>query len=135
MHDEACREMARDCLALRARRLERTLTRLYDEELAGHDVTASQLSMLAAITLLGGATAARLGRVLDLEKSTVSRNVSRLVEAGLVDSSGGLRVTARGAAAFRAGHVAWRRAQRRARAALGPRTLKLLEALSTEGSP
>jgi DNA-binding MarR family transcriptional regulator len=130
---ETCQEMARDCLALRARRLERALTRIYDDALRDLGVTGSQLSMLAAIALLRSASAARLGRVLDLEKSTVSRNVTRLADAGLVDARDGVRVTARGAATLRAGHAAWRRAQRRARAELGPKALALLEALSPEG--
>ena len=129
-----CREMARDCLALRARRLERRLTRIYDGALRGVGVTGSQLSMLIAIALLGRATPARLGEELELEKSTVSRNVARLAAAGLVDARDGLRVTARGAATIRAGHAAWRRAQHQARSELGTKQLQLLEILSPEDS-
>jgi DNA-binding MarR family transcriptional regulator len=131
MH-EACREIATDCLARQARRLERTLTRIYDHALAGVGVTGSQLSMLVALALLGETTAARLGAELELEKSTVSRNVARLADAGLVDACAGLRLTPQAAAVIRAGHKAWRRAQRQARAELGATPLALLESLTKE---
>jgi DNA-binding MarR family transcriptional regulator len=131
----AAREMARDCLATRARHLERTLTRIYDGALRGVGVTGSQLTMLAAIALMGDASAARLGAALELEKSTVSRNLARLTAAGLVEAGDGLRLTAKGAETLEAGHVAWRRAQRAARAQLGARRLRLLEALLPPSSP
>jgi DNA-binding MarR family transcriptional regulator len=132
---DLAQEMARDCLALRARRLERTLTRIYDGALRGVGVTGSQLTMLVALELMKDATAAALGAELDLEKSTVSRNLARLAAAGLVDTRDGLRLTARGAAALRAGHAAWRKAQAQARAQLGARPLALLSSLLPEGSP
>lgn len=132
---DAAREIARDCLALRARSLERTLTRLYDRELRDVGVTGSQLGMLVAIALMNQPTAAALGQRLDLDKSTVSRNVARLTAAGLVDAQGGLRVTAQGAAAIRAGHVAWRRAQAQARARLDASQLSLLKSITPEPTP
>src|SRR5256885_1497525 len=101
-------EIASDCLASRARRLERQLTRIYDDALRGHGLTGSQLGMLVAIQLGGRTNATAVGRRLDLEKSTVSRNVARLAAAGLVNTSGGVRITARGAAAITACHPAWR---------------------------
>ena len=133
MH-EAAREIARDCLALRARHLERTLTRLYDRELRGVGVTGSQLGMLVAIALMDQPTGAALAQRVDLEKSTVSRNLARLAAAGLVDDRAELRLTARGAAAIRAGHAAWRRAQAHAQARLGAPELALLRSLTVEGT-
>jgi DNA-binding MarR family transcriptional regulator len=111
------------------------VTRLYDRELRGAGVTGSQLSMLVAIALMPNPTAARLGQTLDLEKSTVSRNLARLVAAGLVDDRDGLRVTPRGAAAIRAGHAAWRRAQAQAQARLPADQLAMLRSLTVEGIP
>jgi DNA-binding MarR family transcriptional regulator len=129
------REIARDCLAQRARTLERALSRIYDRALRDVGVTASQLSMLVAIALLPEPSAAAVGRRLDLEKSTVSRNLARLVAAGLVDDRDGLALTPRGTATLRAGHAAWRTAQRQARAGLGARTLSFLDSLSPEDTP
>jgi DNA-binding MarR family transcriptional regulator len=131
--NDAAREIARDCLALRARHLERTLSRIYDRALRDVGVTGSQLGMLVAIALMSQPTAAALGQQLDLEKSTVSRNLARLDAAGLVDARDGLRVTTRGAATIRSGHRAWRKAQRQARAQLGARPLALLSSLLPQG--
>ena len=91
-------EIARDCLASRARRLERLLTRIYDDALRPHGLTGSQLGMLVAIQLSGATSAAAIGRRLNLEKSTVSRNLARLAAANLVDTAKGLRITPRGTA-------------------------------------
>jgi DNA-binding MarR family transcriptional regulator len=122
-------EIASDCLASRARQLNRQLSRLYDGALRSKGITGSQLGLLVAIEL-GVATPAQLGRRLDLEKSTVSRNLARLEAAGLVDTSSGLGITARGSALIRACHPLWRRAQAQAVAALPPRTLRLLSKVS-----
>ena len=117
-------------MASRVRRLERQLTRIYDDALRGHGLTGSQLGMLVAIQLSGKTTAAVVGRILELEKSTISRNLARLAAAGLVDPSDGLRITARGAAAIAACHPAWRQAQRKARRALHPAEGRLIARLA-----
>jgi len=118
-------------MASRVRRLERRLTRIYDEALRGHGLTGSQLGMLVAIQLSGQTNAAAIGRRLDLERSTVSRNLARLAAAGLVDPSDGLRITARGSAAIAACHPAWRAAQRKARQALRPGEGRLIARLAS----
>ncbi|HEY6475810.1 MAG TPA: MarR family winged helix-turn-helix transcriptional regulator [Polyangia bacterium] len=122
-------EIARDCLGSRARRLERMLTRIYDAAVRGQGVTAAQLGMLVAIELGGPTTAGWVGRRLEIEKSTVSRNLVRLEAAGLVEDADGLRVTARGAAVIHACHPLWKRAQKQAEAALGPPVARLLSAI------
>jgi len=117
-------------MASRVRRLERLLTRIYDDALRDHGLTGSQLGMLVAIQLSGKTTAAMVGRRLDLEKSTISRNLTRLAASGLVDPSDGLRITPRGSAAIAACHPAWRQAQRQARQALHPTEGRLIARLA-----
>jgi DNA-binding MarR family transcriptional regulator len=131
-HQEAL-EIADACLASRARHLDRLLTRIYDQALRGQGITGAQLGMLVAIQLAGPTTATWVGRRLYLEKSTVSRTLARLVEAGLVEADGGLRVTARGAAVVRACHPLWKKAQREAARALGAHELRLLAAVPGPG--
>jgi DNA-binding MarR family transcriptional regulator len=123
------REIATECLASRVRHLDRQLARLYDGALREHGVTGAQLGMLVAIELSGPTSAAAVGRLLELEKSTVSRNLARLSAAGLVRDSDGLAVTPRGAAVIRDAHPAWRSAQRKAIALLGERASRLLASL------
>jgi DNA-binding MarR family transcriptional regulator len=131
MSKELAAEMATDCLASRVRRLERTVSRIYDGALRGTGVTAPQLSLLAAVELAGRTTPTFVAKVLDLEKSTVSRNLARLADAGLIETDGGLRITSRGAATIRGCHPLWRRAQQQLREALSPRELQLIAALES----
>jgi DNA-binding MarR family transcriptional regulator len=131
-HHEA-QEIAEGCLASRARHLDRLLTRIYDQALRGQGITGAQLGMLVAIQLGGPTTATWVGQRLDLEKSTVSRTLARLIAAGLVETEGGLRITARGAALVRACHPLWKRAQREAARALGAAELRLLAAVPGPG--
>ncbi len=125
----AAAEIARECLASRARRLDRTLTRIYDAALRDQGVTGAQLEMLVAISLAGPTTASWVGRRLELEKSTVSRTLARLEEAGWIESDGGLQITARGAALVERCHPLWKQAQQEAAAALGAPTARLLSSI------
>ncbi|HXU63142.1 MAG TPA: MarR family winged helix-turn-helix transcriptional regulator [Polyangia bacterium] len=134
MSKELAAEIATQCLASRVRRLERTVSRIYDGALRGTGITGPQLAMLVAVELAGPTTAAFVGARLNLEKSTVSRNLARLATAGLIETDGGLRITARGSATIRACHPLWRRAQQQLRDALGPRELLLVDTLSHEPS-
>lgn len=131
-------EIATDCLASRTRHLDRLLARVYDGALRSRGITGSQLSLLVAIELGGPCRAADVGRVLELEKSTVSRNLARLIDGGLVEAAdipgraatgGGLRVTARGQRLIAECHPLWRKAQHQARALLGPERSALLAAV------
>lgn len=128
---DAAAEIARDCMASRVRRLQRLLTRIYDDAIREHGLTGSQLELLVAIQLFGRhATATAVGGRLGLEKSTVSRNLARLAAAGLIDTSDGLRITPGGAAAIVACHPGWRRAQAEARSALHPDEGRLIARLT-----
>jgi DNA-binding MarR family transcriptional regulator len=111
----AAAEIARDCFASRARRLDRVLARIYDGALRGEGVTGAQLGMLVAISLAA--------------PTSVSRSLARLEEAGWITSDGGLRVTPRGAAVVERCHPLWRQAQRDAAAELGVTVTRMLSAI------
>jgi DNA-binding MarR family transcriptional regulator len=116
---DAARIVAQECLATRARRLERTVTRLYDAELRPHGVSGAQLGVLVAVALSGDVQPKTLCAILDLEKSTLSRNVALMVEKGWIESqrlgrAQMLRLTPAGSALLVRALPAWRRAQRQA---------------------
>lgn len=118
---------ALSCVALRARRLSRLVTRLYERALSGHDITIAQFTLLGAAVLEGPLKPARLARLLDLEKSTLSRNLRLMEAAGLLrivsDGTGPaghlVHVTGRGRRTLAGALPAWREAQRRVTDALG----------------
>ncbi|HET9651102.1 MAG TPA: MarR family winged helix-turn-helix transcriptional regulator [Usitatibacter sp.] len=107
-----------DCLCGNTRMAARALTALYDAHLAACGLTASQLAVLWCV--IGGEPLAMrdIARHLVMDKTTVSRNVAALVDAGLVAVRAGedarvrnLVSTAPGRRAFRAAIPLWEAAQ------------------------
>jgi DNA-binding MarR family transcriptional regulator len=129
------KEISCDCLGSRARRLDRILGRIYDGALRAEGVTGAQLGLLVAVQRTQPASAVRLGRLLEMEKSTVSRNLARLVDAGLLSrgARGLIGITDRGLSVIRACHPLWRRAQAEARATLGDAAPALFSLLPPPG--
>jgi DNA-binding MarR family transcriptional regulator len=78
--------IASECLSVRVRRLSRVITRIYDAAFAPLGVNTAQMNLLAAIALTGGVRAADLTRVLEVEKSTLSRDLKRMEQLGWVRS-------------------------------------------------
>lgn len=118
--------IASSCLLLRSRRLSRVITRIYVEAMGHHGLTVAQFTLLAAIGSAPGARAADLAPALDLEKSTLSRELTRLLEEGLVatEDAGGrslaLHITPAGERRLEAALPSWEAAQVEAARALGP---------------
>ena len=122
------RTIARECIGARVRMLSRKLSRLYDEALRPHGIKFSQMNVLTIVALRGPVAPVEVGRELELEKSTLSRNVALLEARGWLDVLPGegngrlLRITPAGARLLRAASGAWRAAQGSAEALLGRRT-------------
>jgi DNA-binding MarR family transcriptional regulator len=118
--------VADECIANKIRLLNRAVTAIYDEALRPHRVKISQMIVLITVAKLETASPGAVGRVLHMEKSTLSRNVDRMRARGWLETvpttdgrSTELRVTPAGARLLRDAHPAWTRAQRRATAVLG----------------
>jgi DNA-binding MarR family transcriptional regulator len=125
------RLIASECLSVRVRRLGRVITRIYDAALAPHGVSTAQLNLLSAIAASGGARAVDLARLLEAEKSTLSRDLKRMEQAGWVRSGlprGGrvVTLTLAGSRLLIEVHEAWEKAQLAAQEALGRRTFAQL---------
>ena len=124
MHERIEREargVVATCLGYQTRKLARAVTRLYNDRLRPLGLNLTEMNLLAAIAAQGSVQPARLGRAMALEKSTLSRNSSRLVERGWVevrDHPDGrgvlLAVTARGNEMLLRAVPAWEQAQQQA---------------------
>ena len=117
---------ATTCLATRVRRLSRIVTRVYDDNLRPLQITASQYTLLAQLAARDGITAVEIGFDLDIEKSTLSRNLKRLLAIGhiVMDPPAGrrgrgLHLTAKGMMVLKDAYPIWQQSQSRANAALG----------------
>jgi DNA-binding MarR family transcriptional regulator len=119
--ERQARGVVATCLGYRTRKLARAVTRLYNDRLRPLGLNLTEMNLLAAIAAQGTVQPARLGRAMALEKSTLSRNSSRLVERGWVevrDHPDGrgvlLAVTARGNEMLLRAVPAWKQAQQQA---------------------
>src|SRR5262245_27294912 len=70
--------IARNCIAVRLRLLNRVVTNLYDEALRPLGLKVSQLNILIVTARLGLARPAQVCDLLHLDASTLSRNVERM---------------------------------------------------------
>ena len=124
--EEVVADMAAECLAMRSRLIGRTVTGIYDDALRPVGVTAGQLNILAVVVRRGPVSPGEVARALNIERSTMSRNVERMkrndwltVRPGKSASSQELRVTNAGQQVIEQAEPLWREAQGRARDILG----------------
>src|SRR5437016_12620191 len=87
--------MARESLPLLAcacaslRRTARVVTQLYETELQGTGLRATQFTLLQALEQLGAASRGALGRLLALDAATLSRMLPPLERAGWIRAAAG----------------------------------------------
>jgi DNA-binding MarR family transcriptional regulator len=131
-------EIVRDCLAVRVRLIGRAVTSLYDSALEPHGVTIAQVNLLAALGKVGPCPPSRLGDVLHLERSTVSRNVNLLLKHGWVEAvsldAKGVReitLTAAGRAKIESVMPDWKEVQRQAAELLGDTGVKAIHEIAS----
>jgi DNA-binding MarR family transcriptional regulator len=136
MHATAQR-IADQCLLMRTRRLARATTRIYLAHMGPLGLSVGQFTLLTAIGNHPGIRAADLGPALDMDTSTVSRELAALIQTGLVVAerldgrSQSLRLSPEGSERLSKAEPAWERAQAEAAAALGPLAGSLLEHYSS----
>ncbi|MEO1400272.1 MAG: MarR family transcriptional regulator [Cyanobacteria bacterium J06635_1] len=86
---EIARQMSQECIARRLRQVNRMVTRLYDDALRSHSLTINQLNIVATVVSQGQLQPGQLGRMLGMEKSTVSRTIDRMVKKGWLEAGPG----------------------------------------------
>ena len=120
------REIGGACLAVRARMLARAVSSAYDNALADLGVTISQVNIMVAVGHFESCTPSRIGRLLAMERSTVSRNLRAMLERGWLAPESGqggrlrsISLTNRGVRKLEALLPAWHRAQQQAASLVG----------------
>jgi DNA-binding MarR family transcriptional regulator len=126
-------DVARNCIAVRLRALNRVVTALYADALRPLRMKASQLNVLVVAAKLGLARPAEVCRILQLDTSTLSRNVERMRAQGWLEVAPGddarmqpFRLTAKGNRLLDRAIPAWEKAQRKATEMLGEDGVELL---------
>ncbi len=126
--DRAADVIAADCIAVRVRLLNRTITAIYDDALRPLGLTTGQLNVLVIIAKRGPISPSEIAGRLNMEKSTVSRNLARMRDNGWITVAAGesghkqrLTLNGRGKALLERALPAWEEAQTRTKALLGQR--------------
>ena len=80
-----------ECIGNRLRKLSRIVDKEFRSILKNFDITESQLSILFVLSKLGRTEQGKIGEVLCLERSTVSRNVKLLERKQILKRSDAYR--------------------------------------------
>jgi DNA-binding MarR family transcriptional regulator len=119
-------EVARDCIATRLRMADRVITKVYDDALRPLGLKVTQLSMLVVAEDRGLIRQSEVGAELQLDDSTLSRNLERMGANGWLEEVSGddarvhsYRLTQAGRALLEKAIPTWRRAQTAAKRLLG----------------
>ena len=126
--------ISRTCIAVRLRLLNRVVTNLYDDALRPLGLKVSQLNILIVTARLGLARPAQVCEILQLDTSTLSRNVKPLQAHGWLEvvpdedaRTQPFRLTAQGKRLIEKAIPAWEEAQRQASEVLGAEGVALLD--------
>ena len=76
------------CIGSRLRSLSRRVDNIYRKHLEGHNITENQMSIIMALSKTGKIEQIQIGRILNLERSSLSRNLVRLIEQNYVQKEG-----------------------------------------------
>jgi DNA-binding MarR family transcriptional regulator len=135
--------ISKTCIAVRLRLLNRVVTNLYDDALRPLGLKVSQLNILIVTAKLGLARPAQVCEVLQLDASTLSRNVKPLQAHGWLEvvpeedaRAQPFRLTAKGKRLIEKAIPAWEKAQRQAEELLGADGVALLTRTASKlGAP
>jgi DNA-binding MarR family transcriptional regulator len=122
-----------DCTCGRLRKASRVASRLYDRHLAQVGLNIGQYGILKAISRLESASISELAEERDMERTTLTRNLSPLVRCGYVAVGAGVDRRSKSVTLSKAGKNAlaearplWQKAQDEIDTALGSATKKKL---------
>jgi DNA-binding MarR family transcriptional regulator len=109
------------CYCAAVRRLSRRLTRIYEQELREVGLNPAQYELLSSLKARPGSSQGALAVALDLDQTTLSRNMKLLVEQGRVLSVAlaedgrcvAYRLSTKGVADLKAAYRCWKRAAKR----------------------
>ena len=127
--------LAGDCLCVRLRVLNRVITGVYDDALRPFGIRASQMNILVAVSAYGPAAAEQICRVLHMERSTLSRNVTRMKNRGWLETVLSnrskirlIKPTRKGLTILEQAYPAWQAAQEKAASILGDHAVEAISA-------
>ncbi len=127
------------CACANLRRAVRAVTQLYEGELRPTGLRATQFTLLQVLAAVGGITQGRLGELLSMDSTTLSRTLRPLWKRGWIRSFPGQdrrerhwQLTLAGRRQLQQSRKCWQRAQERLRGKLGDSGWRGLQAALRE---
>lgn len=127
------------CACANLRRAARAITRFYNHELRKARIEITQLTLLMTFDQAGEITQGKLGKVLGLDSTSLSRMLAPLGARGWIEEKRGqdrrfrlLQLTPAGHTRLAKAMPHWKRAQARAEAKLGEQLIGNLARISTQ---
>ena len=115
------------CTCFKLRRLTRRITAVYDRALSGAGMRVTQYSLLAHLRGLRSVAMSELAEMLDMDRTTLTRNLRPLIEAGWIEVKPStedtrirlVHITPSGETQLQTARVCWRRAQQEVNSTIG----------------
>ena len=130
--------MSVPCICTTLRSASRRMIAFYDETIAPVGVNIAQFSLMRSIARVEPVTLTALGRRVELDRSTIGRNIRVLERMGFVKTKDGedqreatVALTRKGEQVIAKGAPLWEKAQARIEAVLGDNTRALESLLRT----
>jgi DNA-binding MarR family transcriptional regulator len=127
------------CLCATLRRTSRAVTQAYAKTMRLPEMRATQFTILQALHFAGEVTQGRLGAILAMDSTTLTRSLAIMRRERLISERRGndrrerlLRLSARGRKILREATPAWEATQTRLRQRLGPRKWQALMQLANQ---
>jgi DNA-binding MarR family transcriptional regulator len=129
------------CVCANLRRAARAMTALYDDALAASGIKITQFSLLRAVERNEPASVSALSEDLDLDRTTLTRNLNPLQRDRLIELSAGsdrrvteVRLTAKGHKALAKALPLWQKAQADVERRFAAGKLEQLRAIAVEAT-
>ncbi len=132
------------CMCSNVRRASRALTQMYEAALRPNGLRSTQFTILQVLARVGEVTQGRLGEILTMDSTTLTRTLALMLRAGWIAERRGdpgrgedrrerwLRLAKAGKSQLRSALTAWEKVQTRVRRELGEEKWKQLFQLTTE---
>jgi DNA-binding MarR family transcriptional regulator len=128
-----CLEVEKSCLALNLRRVERIVCQIYDTALRPFGIKSTQFSLLVTVHAMQPAPLSRIADRINVDRTTLTRNLSLLEASGLIETARGddlrermISMTEKGDAVLVAAFPVWTATQRRLASKIGNQSVASL---------
>lgn len=127
-----------DCFAMSLRLINRQVTNMYDDALRPLKITIHQLNIMMVILEQKSLSATELSEITMLTRSTLSRNLNRLKNDGLVELTGArsskrqpITLTESGIDLLAKAKPIWKKMQASTYRILGPNGVEMIKAINS----